>query len=163
MESSIMQVVKWAEGKMIGAKVEADRKEMNIYHDDVVIRGEFETAAKFLNRCGCLAFKRSIQIFKKFENSLCLGPAGVVSQTYKKGDKEVVKTYQTDEVRCDCSFWKKNQHVWRHILFVRQTKHLPLFSKELFLAFYLRKENIAPELFSQRSDFSEESLRIFCR
>ena len=144
MESAVCQVIKWAEGKLEERKIEAERKQMNIHHEDPVIKAEYEEAAKVLNRSGCLAFKRSIEIFKKHEKKLSISPCGGVDEVYRSsGDLNFVKNYQSDDHSCSCTFWRKNQHVCRHIILVRKVNKLPLFSAELFSDYYFKLDSIS--------------------
>ena len=139
IESAVIQVVQWAERKLVSGNVNSMRTEMSIYDEDPELRQMYRTAAGFLNRSGCLALKKSIGLFKKCERKMCMSESGVTERSSLSGSAgELRKNYQTSDRSCDCSYWRKNQHVCKHILYLRKAQNLPLFTPECFGDYYLK-------------------------
>ena len=145
MESAIMQIVEWAEGKIVSGNVNSMRKEMSIFDADPEIREVYRSAAGVLNKSGCLALKKTIELFRKYEGKMSVCDSGIRESSSISGSAgELGRNYQTSETRCDCTYWRKNQHVCRHILFLRSNQNLPLLAPECFADYYLKVVDSGP-------------------
>ena len=141
MESAVIQIVQWAENKFICGSTDALRKDMSIYHPDPIIQGEYSAAAAILNKSGCLALKKTIELLEKYEDNMSFDEACVVETSALTGsEKGLRRQYQTTDLTCDCSFRRKNLHVCRHILFLRRSLNLPLFDPETFSDYYKKAD-----------------------
>ena len=139
IESAVIQVVQWAESKLVSGNVNSMRTEMSIYDEDPELRQMYTTAAGVLNRSGCLALKKSIELYKKCERKMSMSESGVSESSSLSGSAgELRKNYQTTDRSCDCSYWRKNQHVCKHIVYLRKSQNLPLFTPECFADYYLK-------------------------
>lgn len=63
---------------------------------------------------------------------------GVEEVFTKKGRPDQKKTYATTETRCNCTKWIQHSAPCRHVLFLRQSKGISMFSADLFANFYTK-------------------------
>ena len=72
IEVAIMNIVKWAELKLLDAVTQAQRKDIRIYEENPELQLEYENAVLELNETGVLAFRKSLELLKKFENKMIM-------------------------------------------------------------------------------------------
>ena len=111
IEGCIIQTVKWAENKLVEQHTLAQRKDMQFYDEDPEILKELNAASIELNKIGCLAFKKSIDMLKNKSTRLQVDDNGV-KEVFREGDDEddqVDKIYSTSLDRCDCTRWMQDR------------------------------------------------------
>ena len=145
---AVIQVVTWAETKMVQGFTVAQRKDMQIFDREPEIMKEYEKAALELNQVGCISFKKSVELMRKFEKKMMIVENGV-KETFPTKYEEIdednnndceeeveEKVYGATEDRCNCTKWRQDCLPCRHILFFRKEKKLPLFDKSVFEVYY---------------------------
>ena len=144
IEVAVMSVVRWAELKLLDAVTQAQRKDVRIYEENPDLQLEYDNAVMELNETGVLAFRKSVELLKKFESKMLITEDGVIEKFSKKRsesneDEVNEKIYRASETCCSCTKWHQSHFVCRHILFVRREKKLPLFQKNLFSEYFHRE------------------------
>ena len=144
IEVAVMSVVRWAELKLLDAVTQAQRKDIRIYEENPDLQLEYDNAVMELNETGVLAFRKSVELLKKFESKMLITEDGVIEKFSKKisesnEDEVNEKIYRASETCCSCTKWHQSHFVCRHILFVRREKKLPLFQKNLFSEYFHRE------------------------
>ena len=144
IEAAVVQVVQWAERKLVDAFTLAQRKELHIYDQDPSVQLEYIKAAAELNRTGCLAFKRSIDLLRKYESRMTIVQDGVKEifgeTVISEGETEVeYRVYNTIRNECNCTRWYQDSFPCRHILLVRREAKLPLFNTDLFAPYFYKE------------------------
>ena len=144
IEVAVMSVVRWAELKLLDAVTQAQRKDIRIYEENPDLQLEYDNAVMELNETGVLAFRKSLELLKKFETKMFITEEGVIekfsTKTTESNEDEVnEKIYRASETYCSCTKWHQSHFVCRHILFFRREKKLPLFQKNLFSEYFHRE------------------------
>ena len=139
-------------------------QDAQIFDEDPDVRAQYIEAAKDLNKTGCLALKKSVELMRKHEENLILAGGGVTEVFHEKdedgGRKE--KTYETTEKECNCTRWIQDSFPCRHILFFRRESMFPLYDKNLFADYFHkeRKEDmkvaVDPDVMSPVDDYHHE-------
>ena len=90
-----------------------------------------DNASKYLNVSGMKKFVNEIQITESKENTMSLEGNTVVDKYTGQKTAPYIGKYETDGVKCSCSYFKSHK-LCRHIIFFRKTTRLNLFEIKMF-------------------------------
>ena len=144
--TAVRNLVYWAEMQLRTRYTDSRRKVMHISDPDPALMQLYSEAAKELTKPGMMLFKEKIMYMHKFEASMSVLDDGQVEQVFKTETETSLSqttVYQTTETSCNCVTRRRNPSCpCYHTLFLRRSRCLPLFVKELFGERYHRDERI---------------------
>ena len=131
----VIHVVTFADSRLQGGLLAAQRKVCRIYHADPNIAAEYEAAGKVLNERGARKFKQSVDLMLRRREVMAMSEEGV-TEIYTRDGEATSKLYETTETSCSCTFFLNHRIPCRHIIFFRKDRQLSLFNKTLYRPFY---------------------------
>ena len=145
-ETTIIFIVRYLEKKDRERRFITDAKKLRIYSKDLEIKQSNEEASFVINTRGCILFNKAQVKAKESELAVDLD-RGVVIETING----VNYIYSSTELTCNCSSYRNNQMVCKHIIVLRKEKGLSTFSPDIFGSCWFRNEAIELDLATKES------------
>ena len=150
ISKAVVSLVNFAENQIVDRYTWQMRHTIRIAHSDPAIAEEYREASKDINDRGMMFFKKSVDLMLKNEGRMEVlddGVTGVKEKFKKKRNVEKstreeefdVKIYEADDMKCNCSWSVRCAAPCRHILLVRRSKGLPMFTLGLFSAKFFKE------------------------
>jgi hypothetical protein len=107
-------------------------KRVKIHHDNPNFKEALDKASYVLNSAGITVFYDTLKLMEARSHLMELDEEENIIENYDgRWSKGYVGNYSTNGDICSCSTYK-NSFFCRHLLFYRQSTHLPLFEKSMF-------------------------------
>ena len=139
--TSIMHVIKLAEGRLTERYDYASVKSLRIFDSNEAIQRMNDTASKHLNDRGCTIFHIAQKSLEKNRSKMSVALNGIKHDF----DESSYKVYDTTSLSCTCSFFSTHQAPCSHILFFREQNE-ENFTVELFHSRYLKAVDLSSVL-----------------